>query len=397
MKGPMESRAAQPAEPSALPRHDVDGNELTLIPGGEERLTALMALIESARERLDICYYIFTRDVCGERVLEALIDACNRGVAVTLLVDAFGSATTPQGFFDPLIEASARFGWFGAHRSTRYLIRNHQKMVIADGKRALIGGFNCDRSYFAPASDAAAWCDLGLMVKGPWAGDLERWFDALAHWTIDTKQRFRRLRQLVRTWQPGEGAGIWVVGGPTRQLNNWVRKVKADLEAGQRLDLVAAYFSPSPGMIRRINRIARRDGARLIAPSKSDNTATIGAARHLYRRLLRAGVRIFEYRPQKLHMKLIVIDDVTYVGSANFDMRSLFLNLELMLRIEDAGFAVQARGLIDTLEADSRRIDGRLYDWMAGPVARVRWWLQYLLVGVLDYTVTRRLNFRRRR
>ncbi|MBN8817983.1 MAG: phosphatidylserine/phosphatidylglycerophosphate/cardiolipin synthase family protein [Sphingomonas sp.] len=393
----MESSATQSNEPPALPRHNVDGNELALLPGGEERLEALIALIESARERLDICYYIFTHDVCGDRVLEALIDACNRDVAVTLLVDAFGSANTPQSFFDPLIEAGARFGWFGAHRSTRYLIRNHQKMVIADGKSALIGGFNCDRSYFGAASEPLAWCDLGLMVKGPWAVSLERWFDALAHWTIDTKQHFRRLRQLVRAWQPGEGPGVWLVGGPTRQLNNWARKVKSDLETGGRLDLVAAYFSPSPGMIRRINRIARREGASLITPSKSDNTATIGAARHLYRRLLRAGVQIFEYRPQKLHMKLIVIDDVTYVGSANFDMRSLFLNLELMLRIEDAGFASEARALIDTLEADSRRIDGRLYDWMAGPVARVRWWLQYLLVGVLDYTVTRRLNFRRRR
>jgi cardiolipin synthase len=156
-----------------------------------------------------------------------------------------------------------------------------------------------------------------------------------------------------------------------------------------------AYFSPNPGMMRRIAGIARRGTARVITPAKSDNTATIGAQRHLYKRLLRARVSLFEYQPQKLHMKLIVIDDIVYIGSANFDMRSLFINLELMLRIEDAPFAAETRALVARLVADSRAIDAPAYAAMSGPVRSFIWWLEYLLVGVLDYTVTRRLNFRR--
>src|SRR5690606_28936471 len=103
----------------------------------------------------------------------------------------------------------------------------------------------------------------------------------------------------------------------------------------------------------------------------------------------------FEYQPQKLHMKLIVIDNIVYVGSANFDMRSLFLNLELMLRVEDEGFAAEARALVDGLTEQSARIDGRAYGALSSPLSRLRWWIDYLLVGVLDYTVTRRLNFRK--
>lgn len=390
---PMETEPDSHSQ--AIARHVVDGNELLLLAGGEERLEALIDLIESARRQVDIYYYIFTDDECGRRVIEALIDARNRDVAVTLMVDAFGSALTPQSLFDPLIEAGARFAWFGAHRSTRYLIRNHQKMVIVDSQCVLIGGFNCDKYYFGSWTETLAWCDLGLLVKGPLAGELQRWFDAIAHWTIDSRQSFRRLRQLVRDWKPPEGQVAWLIGGPTRFLSSWARKVKHDLQHGRQLDLVMAYFSPNPGMMRRIAGIARRGTARVITPAKSDNTATIGAQRHLYKRLLRARVSLFEYQPQKLHMKLIVIDDIVYIGSANFDMRSLFINLELMLRIEDAPFAAETRALVARLVADSRAIDAPAYAAMSGPVRSFIWWLEYLLVGVLDYTVTRRLNFRR--
>jgi cardiolipin synthase len=397
MNGAMES-SEQELEPVIRPtRHIVDGNELIFVPGGGERLEVLIDLIASAHRQLDVYYYIFAKDACGERVADALIEARNRGVAVTLMVDAFGAALTPVAFFEAMVEAGVRFTYFGARRSTRYLIRNHQKMVIADSERVLIGGFNCERFYFGACDDALAWCDLGLLVEGPLAVELQRWFDALAAWTFDSRQSFSRLRRLVRNWRPGNSNAIWLVGGPTRSLNSWTRNVNADIQAGKRLDLVAAYFSPSRTMITRINRIARRGAARIVTAMKSDNRATIGAARHLYKRLLRAGVGVFEYRPQKLHMKLIVIDDIVYVGSANFDMRSLFINLELMLRVQDAGFAAEARALVDTMEAQSRHVDAQLYSHMSGPLARLLWWFDYLLVGVLDYTVTRRLNFRRKK
>jgi len=378
-------------------RHIVDGNDLLLIPGGEDRLEALIDLIDGARSQLDMCYYLFTNDDCGQRVAEALIDACNRHVAVTLMVDAFGSAMTPAAFFERLARAGVRFAYFGARRTTRYLIRNHQKMVIADRRRAMIGGFNCDRAYFGRDDDRRAWYDLALLIEGPLAAGLQRWFDPLAAWTFGSRQKYRELSRLVRKWKPETGKAVWLVGGPTRYPSSWVRNVNADLRAGSRLDLVAAYFSPSRAMITRINRIAGRSGARLIAPMKSDNRATIGAARHLYKRMLRAGVEIFEYRPQKLHMKLIVIDDIVYVGSANFDMRSLFINLELMLRVEDAAFAADARALTGRMAGHSRHITSRVYWLMSPPLRRMLWWFDYLLVGVLDYTVTRRLNLRRKK
>jgi cardiolipin synthase len=373
----------------------VDGNRLILIEEGPERLVTLLRIIAEARERLCLYYYIFAGDSTGQQVRAALIDACSRGVAVTVMVDAFGSADTGDDFFAPLVEAGARFGRFGTRRSTRYLIRNHQKMAIADGERAVIGGFNVEDGYFAGDDDAAGWRDLALMVEGPAVTHLQHWYDGMAEWVLDERQGFRALRRLVGRWRHGgSGAVQWLMGGPTVRLNNWARRVKVDLQHGRRLDMIAAYFSPGRGMLRRMTRIAQRGEARLIVPLYSDNSMTIGAARHLYRRMLAKGVQLYEYQCCKLHMKLIVIDDIVYVGSANFDKRSLFLNVELMLRIEDAAFAEDVRALVVRREAESRLIDEAAYRSLSGPVARLRWLVSYLLVGVMDFTVTRRLNFR---
>ena len=370
----------------------VDGNRLTLLPDGPGRLAALHDLIAHARHRLDFYFYMVTHDDCAVEIREALIDACNRGVAVTLLIDAFGSFMTPDSFFDPLRAAGARFGLFGKRRSTRYLIRNHQKMAIADGRRAMIGGFNIAADYFAPEDDPTGWRDIALEIDGPLVTELQGWFDGIAEWTLGEKQSFMMLRRMVRHWRPGVSSTMWLMGGPTRHLNSWAKRVKHDLQAGRQLDIAAAYFSPGWAMVRRLARLARAGPARVVTASISDNTATIGAARHLYRRLLKAGVKLFEYQPQKLHAKLIVIDDIAYVGSANFDMRSLFLNIEVMLRVDDPAFADMVRTEIAAIAQASRHIDEATYESMSGPFSRLRWWFDYLLVGVLDFTVTRRLN-----
>ncbi|WP_425262534.1 phospholipase D-like domain-containing protein [Sphingobium cyanobacteriorum] len=377
---------------------DLAGNRLRLIADGQALRDALITLIAGARRSLNLYYYIFAADGSGTMVRDALIAARARGVAVTLMVDGFGSSRTPDSFFAPLVEAGAQFARFGTRRSTRYLIRNHQKMAIADAARLLIGGFNVEDGYFGiPAEDC--WRDIGLLVAGDQVEAMAKWYGQLWRWVGTKKQRFRTLRRMVRQWHPAlhhdpDEPFRWLIGGPTRRLSPWAQVVKHDLERARRVDMIAAYFSPGRGMLTRIARATRRAGARIILPSRSDNGATVAAARLLYGPLLKRGVEIYEYQPCKLHMKLIVIDDAVFVGSANFDMRSLFLNLELMLRVEDRDFAAAVRDFITAEAGESRAIS--LADHRASRTALTlaKQWISYLLVGVLDYTVTRRLNFR---
>ncbi|MCI4590373.1 phosphatidylserine/phosphatidylglycerophosphate/cardiolipin synthase family protein [Sphingobium sp. BYY-5] len=391
----------KPAPPSGDAeeiRVTLAGNRLRLITEGAVLRTALIALIDHARHSLKLYYYIFAQDGSGTLVRDALIAARARGVAVTLMVDGFGSSYTPDSFFAPLVEAGAHFGRFGTRRSTRYLIRNHQKMAIADDQRLLIGGFNIEDGYFGIPADNC-WRDLGLLVEGDQVQAMTRWYGQLWRWVSTRKQRFRTLRQMVRNWNPTLHHAPaepfrWLIGGPTRRLSPWAQVVKHDLDHARRVDMIAAYFSPGRGMLKRIARATLYQGARIILPAKSDNGATVAAARLLYAPLLRRGVEIYEYQPCKLHMKLLVIDDAVFIGSANFDMRSLFLNLEVMLRIEDAGFAAAVRNFITGEAAASRQITLEQHLASRTFLTLLKQGISYLLVGVLDYTVTRRLNFR---
>jgi cardiolipin synthase len=373
-------------------RFEVDGNRLTLLIDRGDRLDALMALIESAERELRLLYYIFTDDAVGTRVRDALIAACGRGVKVSLLVDGFGSEETADGFFQPLRDASGGVCRFLPRFGRSYLLRNHQKIAVADRGRALIGGFNIDASYFAsPEEDG--WRDLGLLVEGPAAAHLVGYFDAMMAWAHDPHAKIRGLTRTLRRWSQRRGHLRWLFGGPTQRLSPWAQALKTDMARGRRLDVIAAYFAPNPGTLRRIGRLARRGALRIVTASKSDNTMTIGAARHCYRRLLRRGARIWEYQPMKLHTKLFVVDDKAYIGSSNFDMRSLYINCEIMLRVEDAAFADRLRRYVDDETDDGREASLDYMREHVGWLTRLKWRIAYFIVAVVDYTVTRRVNF----
>lgn len=239
-------------------------NHLRVIETGPALRQALVDLIDGARESVKLYYYIFAADDSGRLILDRLIAAQRRGVAVTLMIDAFGSGSTPLAFFDPLVAAGAHFGRFGVRRSMRYLIRNHQKLAIADDRRLLMGGFNVEDGYFGiPAEDC--WHDLGLLVEGPQVQAMTSWYGQLWRWVSTRRQRFRTLRRMVRNWHSpihpvADEPMRWVIGGPTRRLSPWAQLVKHDLEQAGRLDMVEAYFSPGRGMLKRIARAARRKG-----------------------------------------------------------------------------------------------------------------------------------------
>jgi cardiolipin synthase len=388
----MAESDAPPAEFCDPPPFSVEaqGLALTFYPGGEERLAALVALIDGARSQLKIAFYIFATDECSVRVRDALVAAARRGVDVRLIVDGFG-ALAGREFFAPLIEAGGTFYCFIAKWTRRYLIRNHQKIVLADGKVAMLGGFNIETAYFAPPREDG-WNDLAFTVEGPVVDRIGAWFDELDDWTAHREAQFRAIRRKVRKWDSGSGPVQVLIGGPSRHLSSWARAASHDLLDAQRLDMTMAYFSPPRRLQKRIRSIASKGRTRLLFPAKSDNGATIGAARALYGKLLRAGARIWEFQPCKLHTKLIVLDDTVYLGSANFDMRSLFLNLEIVLRIEDAGLADRLREYFEHHLPAAEEITAEIHASRATWYNRLRWRLSWFLVAVVDYTVSRRLN-----
>jgi len=393
--GNHSNMAVQSGKPGFPGTHfQVAGHDLHLVHQPQDRLNALLQLIAMAQKSIRMFFYMFCADETGRQVRDALVAAATRGVHVQLIIDSFGSTQVSNRFFDALLDAGGHYHSFSTRKGLGYIIRNHQKMLIIDGTYALVGGFNIADPYFGRAGDDS-WEDLGIIVSGPQAQRLNDYFEDMAQASNGGNVSFRQIRNIIRQWRPGIGQVQWLLGGPTNRISPWALTFKQSLDRGKRFDIVSAYFSPSQTILRRLAKTAKRNkGSRLIMAGKTDNGATIAAARLLYRYLMRRKTRIFEYQPCPLHMKLMVIDDTVYIGSANLDVRSTFINLEIMVRIKDAGFAVHMRTLIDGLVSQSEEQTRILLKSRDTIWSRLKAALAYFLVNSVDYTIGRRIKFR---
>lgn len=374
---------------SASFRVDAAGHAFTFYPAGSDRLAALADHIDCAKKSLLVFYYEFQDDHAGQKVLNALIKAAQRGVHVSLIIDAFGS-DAPREFFAPLEEAGAEFSIFAGSLNRRYLVRNHQKFAIADNARVMTGGANVSDEYYNAPSENG-WCDLGVAIEGDIAQRFTRWFECLDQFAKSKNQKFRNLRKMIRQFTPEEGDIDLLIGGPFMRRSHWSYRFKKDVARGRYLDMVTAYFGPPRSFRRTIARLAKRGRVRLIAAGKSDLDGTIDAARLYYKGLIKREANISEFQPTKLHMKLLVVDDVTYFGSANLDRRSIRVNIELMVRVKDKALADRLRQMIDHLEEASLPIDREWYRENAGFWTRTRWRFFHWL-SLADYSLSRAVS-----
>lgn len=380
-----------PALPTAPDTIDdaADEDALVLIPDGPGAFRELLALIDTAQNDLRLLFYTFAPDETGAAVRRRLLEARARGVAVSLIVDDFGSFETPNAFFKPLADSGCRFLIFQPRLFQRYLLRNHQKIAVADGARAIVGSFNVADSHM-DAANSEGWRDIGVRVEGPAAARLARYFDALGLWIGGKRPSIRRLSALLSAANEHEGPVRWVFGGPSRGYNNYVRQVRLEFRRAKSADLIMAYFTPSPRVLVAVRRLARAGRFRLIAAGKTDVKLSRAAAWHTYRALLRAGAEIYEYQPRTLHSKLIIVDDVVFIGSGNFDVRSLYVNLEVMLRVERADFVAKVRALFENELQDSQRIDLDALRARRRWHQRIWWRAAYFLVTSVDRFLSRR-------
>lgn len=371
----------------------IAGHDLHVVHLPQDRLDAVLGLIARAKKSIQMFFYMFGDDATGREVRDALVAAANNGVHVQLIIDSFGSGNVSDRFFDALVEAGGCYHCFSTRKGLGYIIRNHQKILIADSAHALVGGFNITDDYFGRAGDNS-WEDLGVILSGVQAQKLSDYFEDLARASNNGKVRYRSIRNIIHQWRPGIGQVQWLLGGPTNRISPWAITFKRSLEAGKRFDIVSAYFSPSQTILRRLAKAAKHNkGSRLVVAGKTDNNATIAAARLLYRYLMRRKTRIFEFQSRPLHMKLMVIDDTVYIGSANLDVRSMFINLEIMVRIKDGGLALHMRKLIDELVTQSEEQTRILLKARDSYWSRFKAALAYFLVNSVDYTIGRRITF----
>jgi cardiolipin synthase len=295
----------------------------------------MLAAIDLAQSSVCLEVYIFAPSPLGERFREALVRAQQRGVRVRVLVDALGSMELPSNFWQPLRAVGGEARGFNPMRLMRFWFRDHRKLLVCDGRVAFVGGFNIAPEYEGDGV-RSGWHDLGVRLEGPLAAQLASSFEGMFARADFRHKRFTRLRR----FQMNQSA-VWppeqiLFSEPGRGRNPIKLAVRDDLAHARDVRIIAGYFLPAWRLRRDLARIVRLGGrVQLILAGKSDVRVSQLAAQCLYRRFMKDGVEIYEYQPQILHAKLILVDDVVYVGSSNLDQRSLRINYELMIRFQN--------------------------------------------------------------
>jgi cardiolipin synthase len=321
------------------------GNRVTFVSGGDEAYEAVISLVSSAKDHVHAQFFILDVDVVGKRFIQALAAKAREGVRVRLLLDAVGSWRALRGIVRPLREAGgevvAFLPAFPLHRRWSAHLRNHRKLLIADGRKAFTGGMNIGKKYMGPRTTKAQWRDRAVVIEGPALADLQALF--LDDWAFATEETSPPgdLFPAPRRFPDGDPPTCVLqvaAAGPDRQSRPIYEGVFAAFSAARRrIWIETPYFVPDDGIGAAMRNAALRGvDVRLIVPGTSDLRIVTLAGRSYFDEMMASGVKVYLYRPTNLHAKVLVVDDaIGVIGSPNVDIRSFFLNFELGLFLYD--------------------------------------------------------------
>jgi cardiolipin synthase len=331
----------------------VAGNAVRLLRNGREAFPAWLDAIAAARTRVSLEMYIFSDDTIGRRFAAALAAAAGRGVSVRLLYDFVGCRETPAAFFEALRAAGVHTiayhrPRFGEIRFWKLWRRNHRKLLVCDGVVAFTGGLNISDEWLEAEAGGGGWHDAAVRLEGPVVAAVESSF--LALWNRRARKRARLAPEGLGKLPAAGDARVAVVANSELRDRFAIRRagLYAARESQRRIVLANPYFVPDRGILRALaNGVARGLDVRLLVPRVSDSRVIDLAARAVFERLLRAGVRIWR-SPAFIHTKLLAVDEsFVSIGSYNLDHRSLAYNLELVVNILDGSCNAAAVGMLE--------------------------------------------------
>ena len=336
------------------------GNNFLFLHENADFFTRMLAAIDGAHSYVLLEMYLIASGALATRFITALCDARARGLRVCVLLDGFGALGLRRADRRRLRDAGVELRFFNplaAGKGLANLLRDHRKLLLADGRLAFVGGAGLTNE-FAPEAPRGPWRELMLQIEGPVVADWQRAF--------------------ARTWRrfgpelaiPAPAACVPQPHGAPGRLALSEARQRSVLASGvlRRIDracvrvwIMSAYFVPSRRFRKVLRRTARRGvDVRLLLPGpRTDHPWVRQAARRFYGKLMRSGVSICEYQPHMLHAKMILCDDWVSVGSSNLDRWSFRWNLEANQEIASAAAAAAAAQLFMADFGASRQISRR--------------------------------------
>jgi len=314
------------------------GNALHFIPTGEEAYHRLCEMITTAKSSVYIETYIIKRDSIGRHLVSMLAQKAAEGLDVRLLLDSYGCLNITRRFVAPITRVGGRVEWFlpllPTRRDWSLNLRNHRKIVIVDGRRAIIGGMNYGEEYMGPLPDPARWIDSTVEIEGPAVRDTLEVFCSDWNFAAGDTLDCACATATALPVAGGEDIAQIAASGPDVSGDSLFEAVLSSIHAARhRVWMVTPYFSPGEELFRALLIQARigRD-VRLIMPLKSNHLVADLVRGPYLRELASAGAKILMRDGRMIHAKCMVFDETTVLtGSTNFDLRSLYLNFEVAL------------------------------------------------------------------
>ncbi|MEX3982872.1 cardiolipin synthase [Paraburkholderia sp. EG287A] len=340
----------------------VPGNAVRTLVNGEATFSAIFDAIEQARHYVIVQFFIVRADALGDMLKDVLLDCSKRGVRVYFLYDSIGSFDLPASYVHELQDSGVEVHPFSTKRHfvNRFQLnfRNHRKIVVVDGQHAFVGGHNVGIEYLGANARLSPWRDTHIELRGPAVANVQFAFTEDWYWAT---QQLPGCEPPAVVPQDGDDMYCLVLptGPADRQETCSLFFVEAINAAKKRLWITTPYLVPDEAVFSALRLAALRGvDVRIMIPSRRDHYVVFEASMLYAFDAVRAGIRIFRYKPGFLHQKVVLIDDVAAaIGSANLDNRSFRLNFEIMVLTVHRGFAAEVEAMLlrdfsETFEID---------------------------------------------
>ena len=352
------------------------GNQLQLLTTSDDVMQALIRDIQLARHNIEMVFYIWHPGGMADQVAESLMTAARRGVHCRLMLDSAGSVT----FFRSPWAARMRNAGIEVVEALkvnlfrvflrRMDLRQHRKMVMIDNYLAYTGSMNMvDPRFFKQDSGVGQWVDVMARMGGPIATGMGIVYSC--DWEIETGKRILPSTPdyNIMPFEEPTGHTIQAIASGPGFPEDLIHQalLTAVYSSREYLVMTTPYFVPSDNLLHAICTAAQRGvDVSIILPHKNDSLLVGWASRAFFSELLAAGVKIYQFDGGLLHTKSVLVDgELSLVGTVNLDMRSLWLNFEITLVIDDMGFAGDLAAVQDDYISRSRLLDARV--WVQRP------------------------------
>jgi len=349
------------------------GNAIEPLVDGAQAYPAMLEAIGAARTSIAMASYIFDGNGIGARFVTALAAAAKRGVEVRVLIDDVDARFSRASAVKPLRRAGVEVAVFNPPLVPARLhalnLRNHRKILVADGALGFTGGMNVDRRYWRPEEPEQAFRDLHFRLRGPVVAHLVEVF--AEDWQFAAGEALRGERWFPPLPAAGGALARGIAAGPDESSERLRWAILGGLNAAQRsVRILTPYFLPDSALSAALGAAALRGvEVDILLPGKSDLPHVHWAVWGQLWQVLDRGCRVWTSAGAFDHSKLMVVDGAwTLIGSANWDARSLRLNFELGLEVYSIEFGARMEGLAQARIGAARRVSLAQVDARPVPV-----------------------------